>query len=113
MPGSGDGALAAGFALWAGFAGTRHGPVVADVINFLTNDPVAGLSLGADRGLSANLQTREVVLREVTDAATQRTARYESAMADRYGLAPPPPPEETRPYGAAAARPRSRSRTVR
>ncbi|MGA3524013.1 ABC transporter substrate-binding protein [Melissospora conviva] len=77
---------------WAGFAGTRHGPVVADVINFLTNDPVAGLSLGAERGLSANLQTREVVLREVTDAATQRTARYESALADRYGPAPLPPP---------------------
>ena len=63
---------------WAGFAGPRHPAVVADVINFLTNDPVAGLSLGAERGLSANLQTREVVLREVTDPATQRTARYEA-----------------------------------
>jgi len=77
---------------WAGFAGTRHPAVVADVVNFLTNDPVAGLSLGSERGLSANLQTREVVLREVTDPATHRAAGYETAMADRYGPAPLPPP---------------------
>ena len=64
---------------WAGFPAPATPAVVADVINFLTNDPVAGLFLGTERGLSANLQTREVVLREVTDAATQRTARYESA----------------------------------
>ena len=92
LPGAAVGALAARLDVLGGLC--RHPPpaVVADVVNFLTNDPVAGLSLGSERGLSANLQTREVVLREVTDPATHRAAGYETAMADRYGPAPLPPP---------------------
>ncbi|WBB79363.1 extracellular solute-binding protein [Micromonospora sp. WMMD882] len=77
---------------WAGFRGTRHPAVVADVVNFLTTDVAAGRVLGYDRGLSPHLNIRKLVQPTVQDVAVRRSAAFESSLADRFGSAPPPPP---------------------
>lgn len=78
---------------WAGFRGTRHPEVVADVINFLINDLEAGQILGTERGLCANLDVRTVVQASLTDESMKLSADYETKMADRFGVAPAPPPQ--------------------
>jgi multiple sugar transport system substrate-binding protein len=77
---------------WAGYRGTRHAAAVADVINFLTNDPQAGRILGTERGLSANLVVRQAVAQAIPDAASRRMAVFESTMRDVFGPSPAPPP---------------------
>lgn len=77
---------------WAGFRGTRHPDLVADVINFLTTDVAAGRVLGFERGLSPHLNIREFVAPTIRDASVRRSATFESRVADKFGTAPPPPP---------------------
>ncbi len=78
---------------WAGFRGTRHRETVVDVIDFLTNDVEAGQILGAERGLSANLEVRRVVQESLTDESMRLSAAFETEMAERFGAAPVPPPK--------------------
>ncbi|WDZ85136.1 ABC transporter substrate-binding protein [Micromonospora cathayae] len=77
---------------WAGFRGTRHPEIVADVINFLTTNVEAGRVLGYDRGLSPHLNIRKFVEPTIRDASVRRSATFELGVADRFGSAPPPPP---------------------
>jgi multiple sugar transport system substrate-binding protein len=78
---------------WAGFRGTRHPDAVADVINFLTNDPEAGRLLGAERGFSANLAVRAVVQRSPTERGGKTAAAFEARMLELFGPTPVPPPK--------------------
>jgi multiple sugar transport system substrate-binding protein len=76
---------------WSAYRTTRHKEVVADVIDFLVNDPEAGRILGTERGLNPN---RDVLL-EVAgglDATGRVTVAFETDMARRFGAAPAPPP---------------------
>jgi multiple sugar transport system substrate-binding protein len=75
---------------WAGFRGTRHPDAVAELINFLTNDPEAGRLLGAERGFSANLAVRAVVQRSPTERGGKTAAVFEAKM---FGPAPAPAPK--------------------
>ena len=77
---------------WAGFRGTRHPEVVADVINFLVNDPAAGRILGTERGLSANLDVRRLTEGSLSDPSLRQVANFETEMLDKFGTAPAPPP---------------------
>ncbi|SCF08119.1 multiple sugar transport system substrate-binding protein [Micromonospora echinospora] len=77
---------------WAGFRGTRHPDVVADVINFLTTNVAAGRVLGYDRGLSPHLNIRKFVEPTIRDASVRASAAFELSVADTFGTAPPPPP---------------------
>nr|MDT0662819.1 extracellular solute-binding protein [Micromonospora sp. DSM 115978] len=92
-PGSPEAQWARASMYWSAFRGTRHPEIVVDVINFLTNDVTAGQILGTERGLSANLDVRAAVADSLTDASMQRTAVFETGMADRFGPAPVPPPK--------------------
>lgn len=77
---------------WAGFRGTRHPDLVTDVINFLVNDPEAGRILGIERGLSVNLDVRQIIGAELTDTAARQVADFDTRMLDRFGPPPMPPP---------------------
>jgi multiple sugar transport system substrate-binding protein len=77
---------------WAGFRGTRHPDVVADVISFLTTNVDAGRMLGYERGLSPHLNIRKFVEPTIRDAAVRASATFELGVADTFGTAPPPPP---------------------
>lgn len=78
---------------WAGFRGTRHPGVVADVINFLTTSVEAGKLLGNERGLNPSLPVRRLVEPGVTDPAEKRAAALGTALGDQFGPAPGPPPK--------------------
>ncbi|MFB9235310.1 ABC transporter substrate-binding protein [Plantactinospora siamensis] len=92
LPGAANAQWARASMYWAAYRGTRHADTVADVINFLTNDPQAGRILGDERGLSANLDIRQAVQSSLGDRAARLSATFETAMAERFGPAPPPPP---------------------
>ncbi|MFD0821808.1 ABC transporter substrate-binding protein, partial [Micromonospora zhanjiangensis] len=77
---------------WAGFRGTRYPDIVADVINFLVNDPEAGRILGTDRGFSPNTSVRAVVARTPVERGGRAAAAYESRMSTLFGPAPQAPP---------------------
>ncbi|MCL7456560.1 ABC transporter substrate-binding protein [Micromonospora echinofusca] len=78
---------------WAAFRGTRHPALVADVINFLTNNGEAGAALGHERGLSPSLAVRSFVEGSITDPAQRRAAALGATLAARLGPAPSPPPQ--------------------
>ncbi|WFE57858.1 extracellular solute-binding protein [Micromonospora sp. WMMD712] len=78
---------------WAGFRGTRHPALVADVIQFLTNNMDAGLALGHERGVSPNLAIRRYVRESLADPGQQAAAALAEAVADQLGPAPGPPPK--------------------
>ncbi|WP_229400748.1 ABC transporter substrate-binding protein [Micromonospora okii] len=78
---------------WAGFRGTRHPGVVADVINFLTGNMEAGLALGHERGVNPGLAIRRYVRQSLTEAGQKRAADLADDLADRLGPAPSPPPK--------------------
>ncbi|GAA1841092.1 ABC transporter substrate-binding protein [Asanoa iriomotensis] len=77
---------------WAGYRGTRHPDVLADVVNFLTNDPQAGRQLGDVRGFAPNLEVREANATDLADGPARTAHEFESAMRDRIGPSPAPPP---------------------
>ncbi|MGW5669625.1 ABC transporter substrate-binding protein [Micromonospora sp. NPDC003776] len=78
---------------WAGFRGTRQPGVVADVINFLTNNVAAGRILGTERGLNPNLSVRRFVTDGTTDRTQRRLVALGNELADLMGPAPAPPPK--------------------
>lgn len=78
---------------WAGFRGTRHPDAVADVINFLVNDPEAGKILGTERGLPSNTAVRKTVQDSLTDDRMKLSVTFENEMTPRFGAAPVPPPK--------------------
>ncbi|ROT32230.1 ABC transporter substrate-binding protein [Micromonospora sp. HM5-17] len=91
-PGAPEAQWARASIYWAGFRGTRHPDRVVHVIDFLVNDVQAGTILGTERGLSANLDVRQVVQESLTDESMKLTAAFEAGMAERFGPAPVPPP---------------------
>ncbi|MDG4823016.1 ABC transporter substrate-binding protein [Asanoa sp. WMMD1127] len=77
---------------WAGYRGTRDPAAVADVIDFLVNDPQAARLLGDDRGFAPNLELRETNGADLAEGAARTAHEFENAMADRIGPSPAPPP---------------------
>ncbi|MDH6465894.1 multiple sugar transport system substrate-binding protein [Micromonospora sp. A200] len=77
---------------WAGFHGTRHPGVVADVVNFLTTNVEVGRILGTDRGLPADLAVRQTVTQASDDPVVKRVATLGTSLNDLVGPAPAPPP---------------------
>ncbi|MEV4617843.1 ABC transporter substrate-binding protein [Asanoa sp. NPDC049573] len=91
---------------WAGYRGTREPEAVADVIDFLANDPQAGRVLGDDRGFAPNLEVRETNAADLAEGPARTALAFESAVADKIGPSPAPPPPahaEVRTLLAAAA----------
>jgi multiple sugar transport system substrate-binding protein len=77
---------------WAGYRGTPHRDAVADVINFLVNDPDAGRILGTERGLNPNRDVLKTVSTTL-DKTGRIAVAFETDMASRFGEAPVPPPK--------------------
>jgi multiple sugar transport system substrate-binding protein len=76
---------------WAIASGSQHPDQVADVINFLVNDPEAGRILGTERGLPANLRIREQIAPTLTPAM-KLSMEFEQTMLPRFGPTPAAPP---------------------
>ncbi len=91
-PGDTRGQWARSSYYWAGFRGTRDPGAVADVIDFLANDPQAGRMLGDDRGFAPNLEVREANAADLAEGPVRTAQAFESAMSARIGRAPAPPP---------------------
>lgn len=77
---------------WAAYRGTRHPEIVADVIDFLVNDPDAGRILGTERGLNPNRDVLALV-GTALDTTGRIAVAFETDMARRFGPAPAPPPK--------------------
>lgn len=92
-PGDPKGQWARASLYWAGSRSTKHPEVVADVINFLVNDPEVAKIFGVDRGLPANMETRKAVEAAVSDPAVKTTVTFENGLAPKFGPAPAPPPK--------------------
>jgi multiple sugar transport system substrate-binding protein len=92
-PGDPKGQWARAALYWAGSRSSKNPEVVADVINFLVNDPEVAKLFGVDRGLPANLDTRKEIEAAVTDPATKTTVAFENALAPKFGDPPAPPPK--------------------
>ncbi|MEV0649648.1 ABC transporter substrate-binding protein [Phytomonospora sp. NPDC050363] len=92
-PGDVKGQWARAATYWAGSRATEHPEVVADIINFLTNDPEAGAILGTDRGLPPNKTTRAAVEATQTDEYAKQVFSFATELAPKYGPAPAPPPK--------------------
>jgi multiple sugar transport system substrate-binding protein len=92
-PGDVKGQWARASLYWAGSRTTEHPEVVADVINFLVNDPEAAKILGVDRGLPSNLDTRAALDATLTEAAMKTTVAFENGLTEKFGAAPPVPPK--------------------
>ncbi|MFY1674815.1 ABC transporter substrate-binding protein [Plantactinospora sp. WMMB334] len=92
-PGDPKGQWARASLYWAGSRSTDHPEVVADVINFLVNDPEVAKIFGVDRGLPANMETRTAIEATLTDPAMKTTVAFENALAPKFGPAPTPPPK--------------------
>ncbi|GAA1768870.1 ABC transporter substrate-binding protein [Luedemannella helvata] len=90
-PGDPVGQWARASMYWAASADTEHAGIVADVINFLVNDPGAGVILGAERGLSPNLKVRERIA-DTLSPAMRTSVTFEARLSSRFGTTPPPPP---------------------
>ncbi|MDG4791409.1 ABC transporter substrate-binding protein [Micromonospora sp. WMMD1102] len=92
-PGDPKGQWARASLYWAGSRSTEHPEVVADVINFLVNDPEVAKLFGVDRGLPSNMDTRAAIESSMTDPAMKTTVTFENALAPKFGPAPTPPPK--------------------
>ncbi|ROO51593.1 carbohydrate ABC transporter substrate-binding protein (CUT1 family) [Micromonospora sp. Llam0] len=92
-PGDPKGQWARASLYWAGSRSTEHPEVVADVIDFLANDPEAAQILGVDRGLPSNLDNRETVQAGLDDPYMTATVEFENALIPQMGPAPAPPPQ--------------------
>ncbi|MEV0719723.1 hypothetical protein [Asanoa sp. NPDC050611] len=66
--------------------------MLADVIDFLANDPQAGRQLGDDRGFAPNLEVREANAADLAAGPARTAHEFESAMSGRVGPSPAPPP---------------------
>ncbi|MEV6709423.1 ABC transporter substrate-binding protein [Micromonospora wenchangensis] len=77
---------------WAGFRGTRHPQVVADVVDFLTGSVEVGRLLGTERGLPASLTVRQAVVQTLDDPLAEQVAALGEALHQQVGPAPAPPP---------------------
>jgi multiple sugar transport system substrate-binding protein len=91
-PGDPKGQWARASMYWSSFSGAKHPDTVADVINFLVNDPDAGKILGAERGLAPNLDVRSAI-KSTLGTADQTSTEFESGLADKFGPTPPVPPK--------------------
>ncbi|MDP9797620.1 multiple sugar transport system substrate-binding protein [Catenuloplanes nepalensis] len=92
-PGGESAAWARASMYWSGYRDTAHADVVADVIDFLVNDPEAAEILGTERGLAPNLQNRRALEISLTDPVMKASIAYTNEMSTRYGKAPLPPPK--------------------
>lgn len=92
-PGDPKGQWARASLYWAASSRTKHPEVVADIINFLVNDPEVAKIFGVDRGLPANMDTRKAIEGTLTDPAMKETVAFENAIAPKFGPAPAPPPK--------------------
>ncbi|MFV2086146.1 ABC transporter substrate-binding protein [Micromonospora sp. LOL_021] len=92
-PGDPKGQWARASLYWAGSRSTEHPEIVADVINFLANDPEAAQILGVDRGLPSNIDNRETVQAGLDDPYMTATVEFENALIPQMGPAPAPPPQ--------------------
>jgi multiple sugar transport system substrate-binding protein len=92
-PGDPKGQWARASTYWAGSRRTKNPEVVADIINFLVNDPEVAKIFGVDRGLPSNLDTRKAVEASVTDPAMKATIAFENALTPKFGPPPAPPPK--------------------
>lgn len=92
-PGDPKGQWARASLYWAASRSTKHPTVVADLINFLVNDPEVAKIFGVDRGLPANSETRQAIEAAATDPAVKATIAFENALASKFGPAPAPPPK--------------------
>ena len=90
-PGDPKGQWARASMYWSAAARTKHAAVVADVINFLVNDPDAAKILGAERGLAPNLGVRAKIAGSLSPAMRE-SVTFETALSSRFGLLPPLPP---------------------
>ncbi|HKT00802.1 MAG TPA: extracellular solute-binding protein [Rugosimonospora sp.] len=91
-PGDPKGQWARASMYWSGFSGSKHPDTIADLINFLVNDPDAGKILGAERGLAPNLDVRAAITSTLKKPDQTSTA-FESGLADKFGPTPPVPPK--------------------
>lgn len=91
-PGDPKGQWARASMFWSIYKGSKHQDVTADVINFLVNDPEAGMALGTERGLPSNLDVRTQITTSLP-AVMQATVKYENDMVSKFGPAPAPPPK--------------------
>ncbi|MGI5146038.1 ABC transporter substrate-binding protein [Plantactinospora sp. CA-294935] len=92
-PGDPKGQWARASLYWAGSRSTEHPEVVADLINFLVNDPEVAKIFGVDRGLPSNMDTRTAIEATLTDPAMKATVAFENGLAPKFGPAPTPPPK--------------------
>ncbi|MGC9664971.1 ABC transporter substrate-binding protein [Planosporangium sp. 12N6] len=91
-PGDPKGQWARASMYWSGFRGTKHPKEVANVINFLVNDPEAAKILGTDRGLYSNLDIRRGLAGTLAPEM-QATVALEDELTPKFGPAPTPPPK--------------------
>jgi multiple sugar transport system substrate-binding protein len=92
-PGDPKGQWARASTYWAASRSTKNAVVVADLINFLVNDPEAGKAQGVDRGLPNNLEVRKAVSDSLTDQKMKDTVTFENEITPQFGPAPAPPPK--------------------
>jgi multiple sugar transport system substrate-binding protein len=92
-PGDPKGQWARASLYWAASRSTEHKDVVADLINFLVNDPEVAELFGVDRGLPSNMDTRKAIEASVADPAVKTTIAFENALAPKFGEPPAPPPK--------------------
>ncbi|GIE99291.1 ABC transporter substrate-binding protein [Paractinoplanes rishiriensis] len=76
------------------FRGTKNKDTAVDVVNFLANDPEAGMILGTDRGLPPNTDVRAQVEAAVTDPNMKQTIKVQNELGKLFGpTAPSVPPK--------------------
>lgn len=91
-PGDPKGQFARASLYWAGSRTTKEPDTVADVLNFIVNDPEAAKIQGVERGLPANLKNRDLVAPSLTEPE-RATVALEGELNSKFGKAPPVPPK--------------------
>jgi len=92
-PGDPKGQWARASLYWAGSRTTEHPEIVADIIDFLVNDPEAAKIMGVDRGLPSNMDSRAEVESSLEDPYMKATVTFENELIPQMGPAPAPPPQ--------------------
>jgi multiple sugar transport system substrate-binding protein len=91
-PGDPKGQWARASLYWSASRTSEHPELVADVINFLVNDPEAAKILGTERGLPPNLDNRALIASTLTPQM-QATVTFENTLGSQFGKAPAVPPK--------------------